>query len=115
MRLKKAVKLPEKQSVLLMSLMFQVSSLFYNKLLGVATATELVTAPLNKKEKRSVRLLTSCVEIVTEKDTSELFVSQNRDPHQSQKKSNQLRSPQLLVVFVLTTPTNSVLQVKEVF
>ena len=66
-----------------------------------------------KKEKRNAQLLINLVEIVTERDTSELFADLNLNNRESQMKYN-LKKKQLLVVFVLTIPTTSVTQVREV-
>ena len=112
LKLRKVARLLEKLSVLVILLMFQVSNLCYNKLSDVATATELVTALLLRKERRSVRLTTSCVQTVTEEDTSGWFASPDPNHPVNQMMFNQLKMQQQLKVFVLITPTTSVYQVR---
>ena len=67
----------------------------------------------HKKEKRNAQLSINLVGIVIEKDTSELFADLNLNNKESQTKYNRMKI-QLLVVFVLITPTTSVTQVREV-
>ena len=69
-------------------------------------ATELVTVLHPKIEKRSVRLLTSCVETVIEKDIFELFASQGQSQQIIPRKPNQLKKPQLLWMIVLIAATS---------
>ena len=70
-------------------------------------ATELVIVVHPKIEKRSVRLLTSCVETVIEKDIFELFASPGQNPQVNPMKPNQLKKPQLLWMIVLIAATST--------